>query len=130
MTLGHVWFVASLMVFIAGCGCGVGPVPTRSSTASVESDGTVTFDPISVGRTETFSIPVRESADTDETIVSARANGDFDVLSTFPIYVPRGSAVTIEVAFTPTRSGMHSSVLELDTAKMGTSRVAMKGHAL
>src|SRR2546430_345658 len=51
--------------------CGVGPLPTNGDTAKVLEDGTVVFNPIAVGATATFSMSVKESADTDETIVAA-----------------------------------------------------------
>ena len=47
----------------------------------------------------------KESADTDETIVMANTNGAFKVLSTFPMYVPRGITVTVDVSFTPLATG-------------------------
>ena len=111
--------------------CGVGPLPTQGDTAKVMDDGTVVFDPVAVGSTATFAIPVKESADTDETIVAANAtNGAFEVLSPLPIYVPRGTAVSIEVSFTPQASGAVSADLVLGTAKMGNSHVALEGAGL
>lgn len=119
---------------VAGCGCGVGAVPsstnTTGDTAKVASDGTVTFNPIAVGTTESFSIPIKESADTDETIVMASTNGAFQVLSSLPIYVPRGTAASIEVSFTPQAAGETSADLVLGTAKMGNSHVALAGTGI
>jgi hypothetical protein len=115
----------------AGCGCGVGAVPSSTGdTANVAADGTVVFNSIAVGATETFSIPVKESADTDETIVMANVSGAFKVLSTFPIYVPRGGSVNVEVSFTPVAAGEASSDLVLETAKMGSSHVPLTGTGL
>src|SRR5437870_5162065 len=106
--------------------CGVGPLPTNNNgdTAKVLDDGTVMFNPIAVGTTASFSIPVKESADTDETIMAASStNGAFKVLSPLPIYVPRGTVVRVEVSFTPQASGEISGDLALGTAKMGNSHV-------
>lgn len=111
--------------------CGVGPLPVEGDVAKVSADGTVVFAPIAVGGTARFTIPVKESADTDETIVAANAtSGAFKVLSPLPIYVPRGVAVDVEVSFTPEASGKVSADLVLGTAKMGNSHVALEGTGL
>jgi hypothetical protein len=111
--------------------CGVGPLPMNGDTATVSEDGTVTFNPIGVGTTATFAMAVKESADTDETIIAASStNGAFKVLSPVPIYVPRGATVSVQVSFTPTTVGDTSADLVLSTAKMGNSHVAVKGAGL
>lgn len=111
--------------------CGVAPTPSTGETATVEADGTVVFNPLAVGKTASFTMSIRESADTDETIVGGHStNSAFKILTPFPIYVPRGEAVQVEVSFTPSESGTVSSDLGLDTAKMGTSHVALKGTGL
>ena len=111
--------------------CGVAPTPSTGETATVEADGTVVFKPIAIGTTVRFSMPIRESADTDETIIGGHStNGAFKVLTPYPIYVPRGETVQVEVSFTPSENGTVSSDLGLDTAKMGTSHVALKGTGL
>jgi hypothetical protein len=111
--------------------CGVGPLPTSGDTAKVSDDGTVIFDPIAVGSSATFAMPVKESADTDETIVaSSSTNGAFKVLTPMPIYGPRGGSVSVEVSFTPAAVGDTSADLVLATAKMGNSHVALAGTGL
>jgi hypothetical protein len=111
--------------------CGVGPLPSHGDTATVSEDGTVVFNPIAVGATATFMMPVKESADTDETIIAASStNGAFKIVSPVPIYVPRGQAVMVEVSFAPESSGPISSDLVLSTAKMGNSHVALAGTGL
>jgi hypothetical protein len=126
----HFALVAVALTCAAGCSCGVGAVPSSGTTATVASDGTVVFDAIAVGNSESFSIPVKESADTDETIVMASTSGAFTVLSTFPIYVPRGTTVNVDVAFAPEARGRATADLVLATAKMGSSHVALAGDGI
>lgn len=131
MNFVRVSLVVLSIVGLAGCSCGVGAVPSSSGdTAKVSQDGTVVFNAIPVGQTESFSIPIKESADTDETIVTASTNGAFTVLSSLPIYVPRGTAASIEVSFAPSVAGNASADLVLGTEKMGNSHVALTGTGL
>lgn len=110
--------------------CGVNPTPINGDSANVLADGTVVFKPIPVGTTVAFAIPVRESADTDETIVAMHTSGAFEVLLSGPVYVPRGQTVMIPVSFKPTAVGQTSADLVLSTAKMGNSHVALTGTGL
>lgn len=109
--------------------CGVNPIQSSGDTADVAADGTVIFKPIAVGQSATFAMPAKESADTDETLVSVRATGAFQVMSTFPMYVPKGETVHIDVMFVPTAAGETTGELTLDTAKMGSMHVTLKGTA-
>lgn len=119
-----------------GCGCGVGADPDGASNAAgvVEADGRVRFTPIASGSTETFPIPVKESADTSETIQSASVSGGgaaaFKVLAALPINVPNGQDVPFEVQFAPTSAGTFEAELVLETAKMGSSRISIVGTGL
>ena len=110
--------------------CGVNPIQSSGDTADVAADGTVIFKPIAVGQSATFAMPAKESADTDETLVSVRATGAFQVVSSFPMYVPKGETVHIDVVFAPTAAGETTGELTLDTAKMGSMHVALKGTGL
>lgn len=118
---------------LADCGCGVGADPggARSSAGVVQADGSVHFTAIAPGTVESFPIPVRESADTTETIQSASVTGSaadsFQILSQFPIDVPKGQDVTVEVQFNPVAAGTFVAALMLQTAKMGTSQVLLFG---
>jgi hypothetical protein len=132
--LGAIGAIAS--VGLGGCGCGVGADPNGASSAAgvVEADGTVRFTPIERGSMETFPIPVRESADTSETIQGASVSGSgaaaFKVLAALPINVPNGQDVPFEVQFAPTSAGTFEAQLLLQTAKMGTSQIPLVGTGL
>lgn len=128
--------VGAIALFGAGGCCGVaadrqGP---SSSAGAVEADGSVHFTAIARGTTEAFPIPVKETADTSETIQSASLSGSgatsFKVLSYFPISVPNGQDVTVEVQFSPTSTGTFDAELLLQTAKMGTSQISLVGTGL
>ncbi len=120
----------------AGCSCGVGadPAGTSNAAGSVDSGGGVHFTPIANGTAESFPIPVRESADTNETIESASLAGSgaasFQILSQFPIDVPNGQDVAVEVQFAPSAAGTFEAELLLQTAKMGTSQISLVGTGL
>ena len=116
------------------CGVSADPTTTANGTAVVDSGGTVHFKGIQVGTVESFAIPVRETADTSETLVSATLTGSgaasFQVLSNFPIDVPDGQDVTVDVQFAPTGDDTFDAELLLQTAKMGTSQIPLVGIGL
>lgn len=126
---------------LTGClggfgGCGVGAVPAESdggAGASVSATGVVTFETIRAGSSEHYPVTVRDSADTDETIVGATLMGSgagaFAVLTTFPVYVPAGQGVPVDVEFAPTSTGSFDAQLVLQTAKMGPSPVPLVGSS-
>ncbi len=119
----------------AGC-CGVSadPMGAHNAVGVVASDGSVHFNGIQVGTAESFQIPVRETANTNETLVSATLTGtgaaSFRVLSQFPIDVPEGQDVTVDVQFAPTGADTFDAQLSLQTAKMGTSQIPLVGVGL
>jgi hypothetical protein len=120
----------------AACSCGVGADPegAKDSTGVVEADGSVHFTTIDRGTIESFPIPIKESADTTETIEGASLTGSgaasFYVLSHFPIDVPNGEDVQVDVRFAPTSAGTFEAELMLETAKMGTSQISLVGTGL
>ena len=138
IAVGLIVVAAAGGVGLTGCvtGCGVGAVPTNgdAGAASVSAAGVVTFRPIPVGSSEDFSVSVRDSADTDETILSAMLVGDgadaFTATAAFPLDVPAGQAVPIDVKFSPPSSGTFNAQLVLQTAKMGPSPVPLVGSSL
>jgi hypothetical protein len=126
-----------VLLGLADCSCGVGADPDGTSNAagSVSSDGSVHFTSIRSGTAESFPIPVKESADTSETIESASISGSgasaFQLVSQFPIEVPNGRDATVEVKFAPSAAGTtFEAVLLLETAKMGTSQISLAGTSL
>jgi hypothetical protein len=119
-----------------GDGCGVGAVPTMGdagTAASVSADGVVTFQTIPAGTSEDFQVTVRDSANTDETILSATLVGAgadaFKVVAKFPVYVPAGHGVPIDVQFVPPSASTFYAQLVLQTANMGPSPVSLVGSA-
>jgi hypothetical protein len=133
--------ILSLSLFgLSGCngiGCGVGPVPSQNdggATAHVDSSGHVVFSGLSVGESEVFAMPLMETADTDETIVSGTVSGAgaaaFQIVSTFPIQVADHQQVTLEVRFAPTMVGEADAELDLQTEKMGISHVDVEGTGM
>ena len=129
--LGAIATVA--LVGLGGCGCGVGADPDGASNAAgvVEADGRVRFTPIARGSTATFPIPIKESADTSETIQGVSVIGSgaaaFKVLTAMPVNVPNGQNVPLEVQFAPTSAGTFEAELVLQTAKMGSSQISLIG---
>jgi hypothetical protein len=111
-----------------GCfgGCGVGPAEGPNS-----GNGSVTFDRTSVGASEVLPIPFQDSAFVDETITGASITGPdaaaFEVISTFPIAVPAGQSVEVQIRFSPTHEGDASATLVLETEEMGPSSVQLDG---
>ncbi|HEX8793556.1 MAG TPA: hypothetical protein VF765_21585 [Polyangiaceae bacterium] len=97
----------------------------------MSATGVVTFQPIQAGGFEDFEITVRDSADTDETILGATLVGDgagaFAVHATFPLDVPAGHGVALDVEFAPASAGTFDAQLVLQTAKMGPSPVPLVG---
>jgi hypothetical protein len=127
---------AIILLGAVGCSCGVGADPggPANTAGLVEADGSVHFTAIERGTTESFPIPVKESADTTETIEGASLTGSaaasFQILSHFPIAVPNGQDVVVEVQFAPTSAGTFEAQLMLQTAKMGTSQISLVGTGL
>jgi hypothetical protein len=116
----------ALALLLTGCPCGVGPVPSADVV-----NGVVTFDPATVGEPEQLDVLFQDSADVDETLLSASLSGadaaDFQVLSTFPVYIPAGTQAMLEIQFTPSHTGSASATLQLQTKEMGISPVQLAG---
>jgi hypothetical protein len=111
--------------------CGVGPVLDQDGGAAVNDAGVVTFDAIPAGTSATFAVAVKDSADVSETLLGATisgANADaFVVMSSFPVDVPAGQSVLVQVLFAPPASGTFTAQLVLMTEKMGPSYVQLQG---
>ena len=116
-----------MSVSMAGCMCGAAAVPTseKGKGAIVDHDGVVVYDQTPVGETVSFEIPVKDTADVDETIVSASITGEdadaFEIHARFPMDMPGGETVHVEVEFHPTKSGKASAELLIQTRDMGVS---------
>ncbi len=116
--------------FVVGC-CGVAPADGASH---VDTNGDVHFDTTAVGASQTLFVPMEDSADVDETILSASVSGpgakSFRVLSQFPLKVPAGTKVDVEIQFIPEEVGTETATLTTpDGAGMGhvASRVGWRG---
>jgi hypothetical protein len=115
--------------------CGIGPVPDRgqqdSGIAKVNDAGVVTFDTVAVGTSIDLQVEVKDSADVSETILGGQFVGTganaFQLMSTFPMDVPAGQSVLLDIRFTPTAIGAYITQLDLQTMKMGISPVAFEG---
>ncbi len=118
--------VVTVALDLVGCGCGVLPAPGPNS-----DDGVVTFDSVAVGSSQQLEIPFEDSTDTDETIESVSITGPdaaaFTVVATYPIPLPAGSKVSLEIQFAPTHAGAASATLTLQTENMGPSPVQLAG---
>jgi hypothetical protein len=117
-------------------GCSVAPLETSpdGGAAYVDDAGTVVFNQIFVGDTEHFQVPLRDSnTDADETLESASLSGPnaeaFKVLSTFPMELPPGQTVYVDVAFAPQATGDASATLAIQTKMMGVAPVQLTGSA-
>lgn len=107
--------------------CGASPVPDQQGAgARVDADGVVVYDKLPIGDSVTFAIPVKDTADVDETLIAASISGAdadaFDVEATFPIDMPAGKSVQVSVTFHPNRSGAISAELLIETKDMGVSQ--------
>ncbi len=118
--------VVAVALVQVGCSCGVGP-----SAGPNNDDGVVTFPPVTVGSSQQLQVPFQDSADTDETIDGATITGPdaaaFTVVAKYPIPLPAGTQVTLEIQFTPTHTGSASATLTLQTQNMGPSPVQLAG---
>jgi hypothetical protein len=123
-----------------GCilGCGVAADPDDLAAADggaiggqISDAGVVEFAPTVLGATTHFTIPVKDTADVDETLLGASFSGPdaaaFQVVATFPIPIPAGTPITLEIEFTPTLAGSSSATLDLQTADMGVSPIEIEG---
>lgn len=124
-----------------GCGIAVSPdAPATPSDAGIVTaadladGGVVTFAPVAIGDTERLQISVNDTADTDETLTGATFTGagasSFQVVTSFPLFVPAGQSVLLQVEFTPVSSGTSSAVLVLQTEAMGPSPIPLAGAGL
>jgi hypothetical protein len=124
--------LAAASTHLIGCiggGCGVGPVEGPNV-----QDGAVTFDDVPVGSAQQLPVAFQDSADTNETITGATLSGanasEFKVISAFPMAVPAGQQVTVQIEFAPTVEGAASATLTLETEKMGPSPVQLAGNGV
>ncbi len=123
--------VVAAAVHTTGCiggGCGVGPAEGPDN-----QNGTVTFSAY-MGSSEALSVPFEDSADVSDTITSASLTGPdaaaFEVLSTFPMAIPAGTQVTVQIRFTPEHTGSSTATLVLETQMMGPSPVDLEGTGI
>jgi Abnormal spindle-like microcephaly-assoc'd, ASPM-SPD-2-Hydin len=118
--------VVTVALHLVGCSCGVGAAPGPN-----DNNGVVTFDPVTVGSTQQLQIPFQDSADTDEVIDGATITGPdataFSVIAKYPIPLPAGTQVSLEIQFAPTHTGTSSATLTLQTQNMGPSPVQLEG---
>ncbi len=119
-----------------GYGCGVGPIPdyqpsNDAGAGEITDAGVVEFDATELGATVSFTIPVKDSVDESETLLSASFTGPqaaaFAVTSSFPIPVPAGEQVSLKLQFTPMVVGTNSAKLVLQTQDMGVSPIPIQG---
>ena len=123
-----------------GCGgCGIGAVPDSPPdggpvAAQVDGSGALIFQPTPVGTSSTFELRVKDSAYTHETILGATFSGpgaaDFTVVGGYPIEVPAGAMVTLQVSFTPTQVGEVAATLMVQTRDMGVSPITVTGSGV
>ncbi len=144
--MAHASTIRSLFAILAltaatlsqtACTCGMALDPAAANdggvaaSADITDGGVVEFTAVAVGASESYPIPVKDTADSDETITGARIEGTdaaaFQILSTFPIAVPAGQPTVVEVQFAPARSGAASAELILQTAGMGESTIPLAG---
>ena len=120
-----------------GCGgCGIGAVAGSDgdggeAVAQVDGSGEVVFQPTPIGVASTFQLSVKDSAYTHETILGASFSGAgadaFTVVGVYPIDVPAGAEVTLQVSFAPTQVGAATATLMVQTRDMGVSPIAVTG---
>jgi hypothetical protein len=126
-TLAALALTAAAATHLIGCGCGAVPSPNQTYVMN----GAVTFPSVAVGSSMTVSVNFQDSANTSETITAATISGadaaDFQVVSTFPMAIPQGEQVAVEIEFSPTQAGSASATLTLQTEKMGPSPVKLEG---
>jgi len=115
-----------------GCSCGMGP-DGGSGAAHVDASGALVFDRLPVGETAIFHLTVKDSANVHERILGASFSGlnagEFAVTGTYPIDVPAGTSVTLDVSFVPTMAGQAQATLLVQTEDMGISPIQVSGTA-
>jgi hypothetical protein len=87
-----------------------------------------------VGASQTVNVPLVDSnATANETVTGSKLTGTdaaaFKVLSTFPMSLTAGNAISVSVEFTPQHGGTSTASLVLDTATMGPSPISLEGTA-
>src|SRR5262249_38419488 len=122
-----------LIVELSAC-CGVEALPTngRGAVATVNGNGEVVFEALTVGSTASFDIPVHETASREsETLLGASLDGPgkaaFKIVSASAIVVPADEQATVTLEFAPDAEGAFSAELLLQTAKMGVSTISLSG---
>jgi hypothetical protein len=119
-----------------GCGgCGMAAVPDGPDGgplgAHVGPNGVVVFDPTPVGTSTTIEQSVKDTANTHERILGASFSGpdaaDFVVVGSYPIDVPAGTSVSLQVSFTPSHVGTSNATLMVQTEDMGVSPIQVSG---
>ena len=127
--------MASAAAAAAGLLSNAGCIPFGCGGRAVESahvvNGVITFDPLPVGLSEEYEIPFDDSVGEAETFTGASFTGpgaaDFTVLTPFPVDIPKGGTVYLDIQFKPSASGMVAATLTLDTMMMGPSPVQITG---
>ena len=122
------------MAMLAGAtvaGCAKPPCGVLADPGYTNDAGVFTFAPIAAGQAEVLGIPIVDSVDASETLTGAHFSGTdaaaFTMQSTFPMAMPAGTSVDVQVRFAPLHAGMSSGQLILDTAGMGPSPIALEG---
>jgi hypothetical protein len=85
------------------------------------------------GDSVTFDVPIHDTADVDETLLGATVGGadadQFEVHAKFPMDMPAGNVVHIEVEFHPTRTGSFDAELLVQTQAMGVGPIDITASA-
>ena len=119
-------------------GCGINFIPGYQATndagenvVEISDAGVVEFAASELGAAVRLAIPVKNSFDVNETILGASFSGPqagaFQVTSAFPLPVPAGTEVNLQLVFTPTVVGVNSAKLALQTEDMGISPIDVEG---
>lgn len=117
--------------------CGRAPGINNQQQAScgvaiVDAGSSMNLGSVPENTAQAFTIPIQDTADTDETLLGVSVTGtnaaDFTVQSTFPISVPAGTSQSLSVQFVPTNLGFETATLQLETESMGTSSITLQGY--
>ena len=119
---------------VCGTDCGGKQCGLVVQPGAMTDGGFVAFYGVQLGTSTTVNVPIQDSADVDETVTGSALNGSdaaaFKVLSTFPMSLPAGTALSVTVEFTPQHTGTSNANLVLETANMGPSPIPLEGMTL
>ena len=117
--------------FVFGPGLNIPLTGTGTGEAKPElkiSPSTLNFDDAAIGTTETQTLVLTATGGSVTVTSASSSNSQFAAArGVFPLTIPVGQEVSLDVAFTPKDSGKASATLSFDTKAEGSKAEALAG---